>query len=99
MAAWFKFYINIRPFELTCHMPSGRNPVRIICDSHLRIPDNCKILETAQQARTIIATVSEDEKRIKQLEDRGAVIVKTAAFSSKYLWCNICLYMVYNSCF
>lgn len=74
--------INDNP-ELTCHMPSGRNPVRIICDSHLRIPDNCKILETAQKTRTIIATVSEDEKRIKQLEDRGAVIVKTAALNGR----------------
>lgn len=68
--------INDNP-ELTCHMPSGRNPIRIICDSNLRIPDNCNILKTAHQVKTVIATVSEDEKRIKQLKEKGAVIVKT----------------------
>lgn len=68
--------INDNP-HLTCRIPGGRNPVRIICDSNLRIPDNCYILETAHQSRTIIATVASDIKRIKELEEKGVVIVKT----------------------
>ena len=38
--------INDNPL-LTCRIPGGRNPVRIICDSNLRIPDGCNILKTA----------------------------------------------------
>ncbi len=68
--------INDNP-QFTCRIPGGRNPVRIICDSSLRIPDGCGILETAHKVKTIIATVSEDAERIKQLEEKGAVIIKT----------------------
>lgn len=34
---------------------SGRNPVRIICDSHLRIPLDSQIVKTAKEVRTIVA--------------------------------------------
>lgn len=68
--------INDNPL-LTCRIPNGRNPVRIICDSNLRIPDGCSILQSAHQVKTIIATVSCDQERIKHLEDMGVVIIKT----------------------
>ncbi len=62
---------------LTCRLDGGRNPVRIICDSKLRIPDGCKIMNTARQIKTIIATASDDEKRILDLKKRGVSIVRT----------------------
>ena len=68
--------INDNPL-LTCRIPGGRNPVRIICDSNLRIPDGCNILQTAHQVKTIIATVSNNQERIKQLEETGVIIIKT----------------------
>lgn len=42
---------------LNCRMEGGENPVRIICDSHLRIPTDCKIVETAREIPTYIATL------------------------------------------
>ncbi len=74
--------INDNP-HLTCRMAGGRNPVRIICDSHLRIPGCCHILETADKIKTIIATVSGDIKRIRELEKKGAVIVKTQPLNGR----------------
>ncbi len=38
--------------ELTCRIEGGRNPVRIVCDSRLRIPENSKLAETAKQVET-----------------------------------------------
>lgn len=41
---------------LTCRIRGGRNPIRIICDSHLRIPLDCNLVKTASQVRTIVVT-------------------------------------------
>ena len=40
---------------LSCRMEGGRNPVRIICDSRLRIPLDSKIVKTAPYQETILA--------------------------------------------
>ena len=40
---------------LNCRIPDGRNPVRIICDSNLRIPEDCQIVRTADRYETIVA--------------------------------------------
>ncbi len=50
---------------LTCRLENGRNPIRIICDTHLRIPLDCNIVRTAKEVTTIIATSSQNtEKRL-----------------------------------
>ena len=43
--------------RLTCRLEDGRNPIRIICDSKLRIPLSCRIVNTAKEVPTIIATI------------------------------------------
>ena len=42
--------------ELTCRIDGLTDPVRIICDSRLRTPVDSKIVRTAHNVRTIIAT-------------------------------------------
>jgi len=42
---------------LTCRLEGGRNPVRIICDSKLRIPLSSQIVDTAEEVPTIVATI------------------------------------------
>jgi len=42
--------------ELTVRLTGGRNPVRIIVDSHLRIPLHANVLKHQAMAKTIIAT-------------------------------------------
>lgn len=41
---------------LNCRIPNGRNPVRIVCDTHLKAPLDSKLIRTAHEIRTIIIT-------------------------------------------
>ncbi len=60
---------------LTARVEGGKNPVRIILDSKLRIPLNAKVL-IDKSARTIIATTADaDKDRIKHLSKMGAEIL------------------------
>ncbi|MCM1179715.1 MAG: bifunctional diaminohydroxyphosphoribosylaminopyrimidine deaminase/5-amino-6-(5-phosphoribosylamino)uracil reductase RibD [Clostridium sp.] len=44
--------------RLTCRIEGGRNPVRIICDSKLRIPLSSNVVTTAKEVPTILATIA-----------------------------------------
>ena len=41
---------------LTCRIPGGRNPIRIIADSHLRIPLGSQLVVTAHEVPTYVVT-------------------------------------------
>lgn len=53
----------------------GRDPLRVVVDSHLRMPVDCRMLHQQSQAGTLIATVSRDSERIAALERTGAEVV------------------------
>lgn len=62
--------------KLTCRMPGGRNPVRIVCDSYLRTHLDCNLLQTIDEAPVWIATLSEcmeSEKATKTSRERGRI--------------------------
>lgn len=40
---------------LTCRMEGGKNPVRVICDTHLRTPLDSQLVRTAREVPTILA--------------------------------------------
>ena len=40
---------------LTCRIPEGKNPTRIIADTHLQIPLDAQIVKTAREVPTILA--------------------------------------------
>lgn len=62
--------------RLTCRIPGGRNPARIILDSRLRIPMGAKALRNAKRERVIIATSQlKDEAKAKALSTLGATVV------------------------
>lgn len=46
--------------SLTCRLPGGINPVRVICDTHLRTPLSAEVVQSAHQTPTWIATCSTD---------------------------------------
>ena len=45
---------------LTCRIPGGRNPTRIICDSSLRLPLDSQLVQSATEAPTIVACAEPD---------------------------------------
>ena len=59
---------------LTCRMEGGRNPLRIVCDTHLRTPLDRQLVRTASQVPTLVATCSTDPARIFPLEDAGCQV-------------------------
>lgn len=60
---------------LTCRMENGRDPVRIICDTHLRIPMDCNIVKTAGTVRTIIVCCSPKSSKKADLEAAGCEVL------------------------
>ena len=60
---------------LTCRTENGRNPVRIICDTHLRIPEECNIVKTAKEIPTIIAVCDTEPKKAERLAGAGCEIL------------------------
>ncbi|MBE5890900.1 MAG: bifunctional diaminohydroxyphosphoribosylaminopyrimidine deaminase/5-amino-6-(5-phosphoribosylamino)uracil reductase RibD [Lachnospiraceae bacterium] len=61
--------------RLNCRMDDGRNPIRIIMDRHLRIPEDSLIVQTAGEQETLICTVKSEKEawkqRAKRLENAG----------------------------
>lgn len=56
---------------LTCRTENGRNPVRVVCDTHLRIPLDSQIVQTAGEIPTIIAAGNPPPERRTALEAAG----------------------------
>ena len=59
---------------LNCRIDGGKNPIRIICDTSLRIDINSQIVRTAHDIPTIIATSCEDRARWKLYEQTGCQV-------------------------
>ena len=61
--------------QLTCRLEHGRDPIRIIVDSHLRIPLDAKVL---QDENCILAATTEcDREKMDRLKEKGISILLT----------------------
>lgn len=71
--------------RLTCRIEGGRNPIRIVCDSNLRIPMDCDLVKTAREIPVIVATLEEqrDSDKARQLQEQGVSIVTTSSESGR----------------
>lgn len=70
--------------NLTCRIKNGRNPVRIIVDSKLRIPMDSNIVKTASTVKTIVAAAEGvPDNKIKALEDNNIEVIVTKSTNSK----------------
>ena len=58
--------------ELTTRLPEGgKSPIRIILDSHLRIPTDAKVTDTTEAQTWIVTSESADQNKIKLLQEKG----------------------------
>lgn len=60
---------------LTCRLPQGRNPIRIVCDSHLRIPLDSQLCNTASEIPLIVAYIDDPEGKQQALEEKGVQVL------------------------
>ena len=62
---------------LNCRIEGGRDPIRIIADSHLRIPMDSQLVRTAGQQPLIVACLPDaDEEKAAQLQEKGVEVLR-----------------------
>jgi len=62
--------------RLTVRLVNGRDPLRIVIDSRLRIPVTARVLQEGAAHHTVIATTDRaSPKRIRELEELGAELL------------------------
>lgn len=61
--------------RLTARLAHSKNPVRVICDTHLRTPLDAQVVTTAALAPTLIATAVTDPARHRLYIESGCEIV------------------------
>jgi len=64
---------------LTVRLAKGKNPARVILDSHLKLPSNAKVFQQADKIPTYVACLESEQSnpKRKQLEGKGL----------RFLWC------------
>ncbi|HBG06711.1 MAG: riboflavin biosynthesis protein RibD [Geobacteraceae bacterium GWC2_58_44] len=60
---------------LTCRLPGGKDPLRVVVDSTLRIPLHAALFSVRSAAGTIVATCCQDPSRIDAVSSRGARVL------------------------
>jgi len=62
--------------QLTCRLPrGGRDPLRVIVDSRLRTPLDSQLFRVRSKAKTLIATVQQDEERLAPYRTLGVEVL------------------------
>lgn len=60
---------------LNCRMENGKNPIRIICDTHLKLPLTSNIAKTARSIETFIATCQTDDAKMLPYKNLGCKFI------------------------
>ena len=60
---------------LTCRLPGGRSPVRVICDTHLRTPLSAQVVRTAREVPTLLATCRGDPEGQRPYLEAGCQVL------------------------
>lgn len=60
---------------LNCRLDNPSHPIRIVCDTDLRIPMDCQLVRTAGEIPTYVAACSADEQKIQLLESMGVHVL------------------------
>jgi diaminohydroxyphosphoribosylaminopyrimidine deaminase/5-amino-6-(5-phosphoribosylamino)uracil reductase len=61
--------------ELTCRIPGGRDPMRVVVDSMLRIPPAARLFRLDSCAKTVVATISNQKEKIDAIWELGAEVL------------------------
>jgi diaminohydroxyphosphoribosylaminopyrimidine deaminase/5-amino-6-(5-phosphoribosylamino)uracil reductase len=70
--------------QLTVRWYKGRDPVRVILDSSLRLPPEARVLKVRSPAPTwVVTTPHHDPNRRRALEDRGAEVLVVSEAGSR----------------
>lgn len=76
---------------LTSRIAKGKDPLRIVVDSTLRIPVHAQVMSNNSPAKTFIATISDDKHKMSRLEAVGAEILVCSNEHGRVNLCNLLL--------
>lgn len=66
--------------RLTVRDLPGRSPVRVVVDSKLRIPTNCRLVSTARDVPTCVVTTQDASRAVAEnLESAGVAVIRVPA--------------------
>ena len=75
---------------LNCRIPGGKQPVRIIVDSHLSIPEESKLVCSAKEFPLVVAAVeNSDAAKKERLEEQGVKVIEVSADDAGHVDLNI----------
>lgn len=75
---------------LNCRIPGGKQPIRIIVDSHLSIPENSKLVGSAKEFPLVVASLeSVDVAKKERLEAQGVQLIEVPADKDGHVDLNI----------
>jgi len=60
---------------LTARIPGGKDPLRVVVDSRLKVPLSARLFHLQSKAATLVATVSADASAIAGIRETGANVV------------------------
>lgn len=69
--------------QLSVRLENGKNPIRIICDTHLRSPLTSKIVSTATEIPTTIATAESDPEKQAPFLKVGCEIILVSCLEGR----------------
>ena len=73
--------------QLTCRIPNGRNPRRVILDSHLRIPLDAKLLRQSDPEKCIIVTSDRSsQQKTHAIESLGSRVWRVKLRHGRIPW-------------
>ena len=62
----------------------GKNPIRIVVDSTAKIPLDAKLLNTSDEAKTILAVTGKaDPRKVKQVEEKGNQVISVKSVDDR----------------
>ncbi len=73
--------------QLTCRVPGGRDPWRLVLDGHLRIPLSAKLLHQRAPEKNIIVTgLRSSRTKIREIRELGAQVWRFPPREGKIPW-------------
>jgi diaminohydroxyphosphoribosylaminopyrimidine deaminase/5-amino-6-(5-phosphoribosylamino)uracil reductase len=76
--------------QLTCRIPGGRNPWRVVLDGRLRISSSAKLFRRRDPEKTIVVTSSKaPATKVRALEARGAQVWGIALRGGAIPWATV----------
>lgn len=60
--------------QLTCRLPRGRDPLRVVVDGRLRVPLAARVLTNESARGTLLATVINKGRKLETLRRRGVAV-------------------------